>query len=174
MKRDIDVGFKYMTPDEKQYRIKYLWHRARICYNVIRFVNTLRDNVAWHEEIENLQDASYMEHEETEKEDIGKICFCFTFEELTTLWLCLISFVHWVNLVLTPIIMLWPMLFPSPSYTLWLVEILFLCDILRKCVLKKPKSLATDSYDIFVEYLRTTMFIDLIALIPSIFSGMNH
>ena len=84
------------------------------------------------------------------------------------------SVVHWTNLLLTPFVMLWPELWPSPSYSLWLCEILFLLDILRKSFVKKQKSLATDSYDIFVEYFRSSLIIDLIPLLPSIFSGMNN
>lgn len=84
------------------------------------------------------------------------------------------SVFHWINLLLTPMVMLWPELWPSPSYSLWLCEIMFLLDILRKCLLKKQKSQAADSYDIFVEYVRSNLIIDLIPLLPSIFSGMDQ
>ena len=85
----------------------------------------------------------------------------------------IMSFVHWFNLLATPIVMLWPSLVDSPSNSLWLIEAAFFIDFFRKCIVKKPKSMAMDSYDIFVEYLRSNMILDLIPLIPSIFSGMN-
>lgn len=65
------------------------------------------------------------------------------------------------------------MLWPHPSASLWLCESIFFLDILRKCVVKKPKSSANDSYDIFVEYMRSNLILDLIPLIPSLLSGMN-
>jgi len=52
------------------------------------------------------------------------------------------SFVHWFNLLSTPIVMLWPELFPAPSKALWLNELFFLIDIVTKCFTKKPKSVA--------------------------------
>lgn len=61
----------------------------------------------------------------------------------------------------------------SQSYSLWFIETVFLLDILRKCFTRKAGSLATDSYDIFVEYLRGDLILDLISLIPQIFSGMD-
>ena len=83
------------------------------------------------------------------------------------------SCVHWLNLVHVPLVMLWNDLFPSPSYLLWSIELFFLLDMIRKCFDRKPRSMASDTYEIFVEYLRSEFPVDLIALVPQIFSGMN-
>ena len=56
---------------------------------------------------------------------------------------------------------------------LWLNELAFALDIVRKMVVRKPKSFAVDSYDIFVEYMTTNMPYDLAASIPNLFSGMS-
>lgn len=96
------------------------------------------------------------------------------FEIIIFLWLNIMSFVHWVNLLAVPITMLWPHLFPSPSYSLWMIELAFILDIVRKGFTKKPKSLAVDNYDIFVEYIKSNLIIDLFSSVPNTFSGMNN
>ena len=83
------------------------------------------------------------------------------------------SIVHWLNLIATPLVMLWPELFPSPSISLWLIEVFFFLNIIVKCITKKPHSMASDNYDIFVEYLKTNFILDLISTVPNTFSGMN-
>ena len=69
--------------------------------------------------------------------------------------------------------MLWPDLFPAPSVSLWLNEFFFLLDIITKCFTKKPKSIATDNYDIFVQYLSTNFVLDITPTVPNMFSGLN-
>ena len=96
------------------------------------------------------------------------------FEIIIFLWLNIMSFFHWANLLAVPITMLWPHLFPSPSFFLWVIEFAFILDIVRKCFTKKPKSLAVDSYDIFVEYIKSNLIIDLFSSVPNTFSGMNN
>ena len=97
---------------------------------------------------------------------------CLTFSNINFIWKVLMSNMHWLNLITTPIVMLWPELFPSPSYTLWLIETFFLIDIVRKGFTKKPKSTASDNYEIFVEYIRSNLILDLVATIPNVFSGL--
>ena len=81
--------------------------------------------------------------------------------------------VHWFNLLTIPIIMLWPEIFPPPNIPLWINELAFLLDIIRKAFTKKQKSIALDSYEIFVEYLTSNFIIDLISSVPNMFSGLN-
>ena len=78
-----------------------------------------------------------------------------------------------MNLLTTPIVMLWPELWPQPNLPLWCIEIIFLMDVLRKCVIKKQGSFAEDSYDIFVEYFGSNFLIDIIPLVPNLFSGLD-
>ena len=93
--------------------------------------------------------------------------------KILLVWINIMCWVHWINFLAIPITMLWPYLFPSPSKTLWMIEFAFLLDIVRKCVDKKPKSLAVDNYDIFVEYLKSNLILDLFATMPNLFSGMG-
>jgi len=46
-------------------------------------------------------------------------------------------------------------------------------DMIVSCFKKKTKSFAVDSYDIFVEYLRSNFILDLIVIVPNTFSGLN-
>ena len=81
------------------------------------------------------------------------------------------SFAHWYNLLTVPAIMLWPELFSQPSLSLWLVELIFLLDIVVKGFKKKKNSFAIDGYDVFMGYLTSNFILDLIVIIPNIFSG---
>lgn len=38
LNRNIDIGWEDLSPSQKKYRIKYLWARARVIYNVVRFI----------------------------------------------------------------------------------------------------------------------------------------
>ena len=140
---------------------------------MIRFVNILKANLASVEDDrENgLNFEMLMEDDEHEKESI--ICFCIPWKDFILVWKCFMSNVHWFNLISTPLVMLWPELFPLPSISLWLSEFFFLMNIIIKCFTKKPHSMASDNYDIFVEYLKTNFILDLISTVPNSFSGMN-
>ena len=52
------VDFASMTPEEKKYRIKYLWYKVRTVYNVIRFlmyIEKVKDEAIQEEEDEDLK-----------------------------------------------------------------------------------------------------------------------
>ena len=76
------------------------------------------------------------------------------------------SVIHWLNMLSTPIALIWSNIFVSPNYFLWVIEISFLIDILRKFFIKKPKSVATDVYEVFVEYAQSNLILDLISSLP--------
>ena len=162
-----------MTDEQRQYRLKYLWFRVRCVYNMIRFVAILKENLAnvEAERYNGLNIEMLMEDEEVEQESF--FCFCILWKDFILVWKCYMSWVHWFNLISTPLLLLWPELFPSPSISLWLNEFFFLLNIIVKCFTKKPGSMASDNYDIFVEYLTTNFIFDLISSVPNIFSGMN-
>ena len=93
--------------------------------------------------------------------------------DFVTLWMCLMTIIHWLNMLSTPIAMIWPNTFTTPNYFFWTIEICFLFDILRKCIAKKPKSKAIDVYEVFVEYVQSNLIMDLIPFLPSTLSGLN-
>ena len=93
--------------------------------------------------------------------------------DFNTLWLCYMSVIHWLNMLSTPIALLWTNIFVSPNYFLWTIEVSFMIDILRKFFIKKPKSIATDVYEVFVEYAQSTLIIDLISVLPQLLSGLD-
>ena len=121
---------------------------------MVRFIHALQDQKAAREE-EILEQEAYVDVgiEDDEIEEDVKFFGCLTFEKARLIWLISMSFIHWFNLIVTPFVMLWPQNWPQTMTVLWLVEICFLFDIIRKCVVRKPKSYATDFYDIFIEYL---------------------
>ena len=41
--RNLDVGWHDLSPAQKKYRIRYLWARARIIYNAVRFMISCRE-----------------------------------------------------------------------------------------------------------------------------------
>ena len=83
------------------------------------------------------------------------------------------SLIHWLNILSTPIALIWTNIFVSPNYLLWAIEFSFLIDILRKCFIKKPKSIAIDVYEVFVEYVQSNMILDLISSLPQVLSGLD-
>lgn len=155
-----------MSKSEKEYRLEYLWFRVRTIYNMIKFISFLKQMQKTSDENNIKSNGSDMIVDEGDGEEDPSICCNIKFSHIRLLWIILMSFVHWLNLLTTPVVMLWPEIFPSPSVVLWSIEIMFLIDIFRKCIDKKPKSSAEDAYEIFVEYLRSNMPIDIIALIP--------
>lgn len=167
--RNIDIGWEDLAPKYKKYRIKYLWFRARCVYNMVRFVFSLNNNKASAESERDLLEAhTDMQVEEDEYNAPNpKLFGCIDFKGTIMLWLYFMSCLHWANLITTPIIMIWPQLFPSPDYMLWFLEVCFMFDMVRKSLVRthKPDS-DEDFYDIFIDYLRSTMILDLIATVP--------
>ena len=93
--------------------------------------------------------------------------------DFNTIWLCYMSVIHWLNILSTPIAIIWANKFVSPNYFLWVIEVTFLIDILRKCFIKKPKSVASDVYEVFVEYVQSNLILDLISVLPQVLSGLD-
>lgn len=167
------TDFQRMTQEERRYRIKYLWFRVRCVYNMMRFVIVLKTNLKNGEDDRENETNLEMLMEDEEFEQVNKLCGFITWASFIFVWRLLMSFVHWFNLISTPLLLLWPELFLSPSYSLWLNEFCFLLNMVTKCFTKKPKSAATDNYDIFVDYFKSNFILDLIATVPNMFSGMN-
>ena len=111
--------------------------------------------------------------DEEENEEELKLFGFITFKHAISGWLCIMSFWNWFNLITAPHIMLYPELWPRSSIILWLQEICFLFDIVRKSFVAKEKSMTTDFYEIFIEYAMSTMIFDLIPIVPNIFGGLN-
>lgn len=57
-------------------------------------------------------------------------------------------------------------------YLMWLNELFWLLDILRKTFDKPKKGTSTDVYDIAVAYAKSTLILDVISLLPQIASGL--
>ena len=169
-----------MTPEEKKYRIKYLWYKVKTLYNTVRFlmyVTSIKDAAIQEEEDEENNDKAVMVEEVSaeikDENQADVLCFGMTSEDFMTLWLCFMSIIHWLNMLSTPVALLWPDTFAQLNYFMWTIEFCFLFDIFRKCFHKKPRSKAIDVYEIFVEYVKSNLILDLISLLPVTLSGLD-
>ena len=98
---------------------------------------------------------------------------------ITTCWKCILSISLWFNLVSTPLIILWPEISDNSEsktmyYLLWLNELLFLLDMIRKFFDPPKGSRATDVYEIAVNYMKSTLILDASATVPQVASGLNN
>ena len=94
------------------------------------------------------------------------------------IWYSFISFWLWFNMITTPFIILWPELGSEELnknlyYVLWLNELVWLLDIVRKIFDKPKKSRATDLYENAMAYFKSTLILDVISLMPQVASGLD-
>ena len=95
---------------------------------------------------------------------------------IKTSWYCAISVFIWFNMVTSPLLILWPELNDEGTMKnlLWLNELAFALDILRKFIDKPKKSRAVDTYEIAIAYIKSTFVFDVIATLPQVASGLNQ
>ena len=96
-----------------------------------------------------------------------------------TLWYCILSISLWFNLVSTPLILIWPDITDQGDsktlyYLLWLNELIFLLDIIRKFFDPPKGSRVTDVYEVAVNYMKTILILDAAATLPQAASGLNN
>lgn len=94
------------------------------------------------------------------------------------IWYSCISFWLWFNMISSPFIILWPELGSEQEnknlyYILWLNELVWLLDIVRKIFDKPKKSRANDIYENAMAYFKSTLILDIISTLPQIVSGLN-
>jgi hypothetical protein len=86
------------------------------------------------------------------------------------IWSTAISLALWFNLVTSPFVILYPEIAEEKNknfyYSLWLNELMWLLDIVRKFFDKPKKSRAKDSYENAIHYIKTTLILDVAALLP--------
>ena len=89
------------------------------------------------------------------------------------------SVILWFNLVSSPLIILWPEITDTSEtkslyYALWLNELCFILDMIRK-FFDPPKDFRSDdAYDIAINYIKSTMILDVFASLPQVASGLNN
>lgn len=83
-------------------------------------------------------------------------------------WYNVVCIFCWINAVSSPFIILWPELNDNKTMInlLWLNELIWVLDILRKFIDKPKKSVATDTYEIGVAYIKSDFIFDFIATFP--------
>ena len=132
----------------------------------MNYINLIKDAAIQEQEEEELNEKALIFEEEKDEDNADVLCVGMTLNDFVTLWMCFMSIIHWLNMLSTPIAMLWPDTFPEPNYLMWSIEFCFFIDVLRKCIHKKPKSKAIDVYEVFVEYAKSNLILDLISLLP--------
>ena len=81
-------------------------------------------------------------------------------------------------MITTPFIILWPELGSEELnrdlyYILWLNELFWSLDIVRKIFDKPKKSRANDLYENAIAYFKSTLILDVISLLPQVASGLD-
>ena len=95
----------------------------------------------------------------------------------TSIWLVLMSFWLWVNLLSTSWLILWPELREENEFieqALWLNEFFWVMDILRKFFLRRRKHAKGDLFDNAIAYLKSSFIFDLISTLPQVASGLSQ
>ena len=69
-------------------------------------ITSIKDEAIQQEEEEVLNDKEIMIEEEENETDV--LCFGISNDTFVTLWLCVMSIIHWLNVLTTPIAMIWP------------------------------------------------------------------
>lgn len=86
------------------------------------------------------------------------------FRVIEIMWITCISLSLWFNLLTTPAIMIFPSLKTDLSYLLWLNETFWILDIAHKALMIRVPG--KDPYDVAVDYIKSTLILDLIATFP--------
>lgn len=92
-------------------------------------------------------------------------------EKCEAIWFFLMSVALWFNLATTPSIMVFPELNAYYFNFLWLSEFLWLLDIARKLLLQHKPGM--DSFEAAVNYMKSTLILDVMSTLPQVASGMN-
>jgi hypothetical protein len=77
----------------------------------------------------------------------------------------------WFTLLTTPAIMVFESLNDDLKYLLWLNESFWIVDIARKLVAQQKPG--QDPFDAAIEYIKSTLILDIISTLPQVASAMN-
>ena len=170
-----------MTPDEKRARLDYLRYRMRVVADAALFIYSLK-KIVQSADLQRISEKHYKMH--IDDEDSVSLAQNLTsdFNRMNyskTCWLVLLSVFLWFNLISAPLIILWPEITDQTEsktlyYTLWLNETCFLLDMIRKFFDPPKGSRTNDSYEIAVNYIKSTLILDLLASLPQVASDLNN
>jgi len=79
-------------------------------------------------------------------------------------WFCVLCAFLWFNLVTTPAVMIFPEMTKSLMNFLYLNEFVWFLDIVRKLLFQNEAG--EDTYTSAVKYIKSTLILDLISLMP--------
>jgi len=144
-----EITFGQMNAHERRERLHYLRFRFRVIVNAALFVFLVRKHLVdvekqkmarQHTRVYFFDDSATVE----ERKGIA--------EKIKTIWHINMSFWLWFNLLSSPLIILWPEISENKRvwYMLWMNELCWLLDIIRKFFDKPKRSRAQDFYEIAV------------------------
>lgn len=183
-RNDLNFGkpFSQMDPEERQERLSYLRFRMRCIVHATLFINYLNKHLhdSDYRRITKYHNKLITESEQEAKEqkafqpslnmtDVGRTTF-----------LIIMSVSLWFNLVSSPLIILWPEITDQEKegktfyYLLWLNELLFLLDIIRKFFDAPKRGRALDVYENAINYAKSTLILDVMSTLPQVASGLNN
>lgn len=156
-----------MTVDEKRERLNYIRFRIKVVSLAAMFIHYQRLEV--QETTQKKMTKTHMKLiVEYKKDENFKENESDLLDLLITVWFIVISFFLWFNLVTSPFVWLYPELQENKQfyYALWLNELVWILDIIRKIFHKPKKSRARDSYENALIYIKSTLILDVVAGLP--------
>ena len=88
-----------------------MWYKVKTVYNTVGFLNYItkvKDAAKLEEEEEELNDKAVLLEDTKDESKADNLCCGMSFNNFVTLWMCFMSIIHWLNMLSTPIAMLWP------------------------------------------------------------------
>ena len=166
-----------MTPKEKKERIAYLWFRMKLICIISFYFTRLKRNVLKKEMAKFNKKGNKVMFEQVYDDD-DHTCKEKLIVSVKQFWYNFMSFWLWFNMVTTPFVLLWPDLsLETEDYNMWLVlwinELCWFLDMIRKFFDKPPRSLANDTYEVAVAYIKSDLIKDVLALLPQLLTALD-
>lgn len=161
-----------MNDQEKEERISYIKFRVKVVVLTTFFIVRLRKNYEKGETKKLHKKSNRLIYFDKEKVEEKEDSYFKLIDFIKIIWLCIMSFWLWFNMITSPWILLWPELSDENEHKgfwlfLWVNEIFWVLDILRKFFDQpKNRSRLTDQYEIAIAYIKSDLILDVLAILP--------
>lgn len=157
-----------MSDEEKSARARELWRiLRRSVRNYIIFARLLRP------EWKNLG-------QDLEKEDLGdgQLLYQIAWFQLDPrnskflqIWVFLMTIVYWFDILMTPIIIIFPVYIDKMIFFLWATDACWICNIFVQFLTTRLDMDNRDPQEIAIRYARNGFVLDIVATLPPLLSG---
>lgn len=174
------MPFRLQPASVRKERLAYLRYRLKIASDTIVFINLLKKEVAlsYKKSLSRRHNHVSVDKASSSVRSVEVDLIGNLFRKIKIIWHCIMSFWLWFNLVTSGFILLWPELSSKEEhlylyYTLWLNELFWLLDMVRKFFDKPKKSRTEDIYENAILYIKTTLILDVASSLPQLSSAIN-